>query len=106
MGYKVKFVLNILVRWGYLVGIDVMWVGDLNSLFSDNDIDVILCLCGGLGVVCILFLFDYVMICNNFKLLMGYLDIIVLYNVLFLKVGLISFYGFNVLSDWNLFYVV
>ena len=105
LGYKAKLAPNILARRGHLAGTDAMRAGDLNSLFSDKEVDAILCLRGGSGAARILPLLDYAMIRNNPKPLMGYSDITALHNALLSQAGLIRFHGPNASSDWNPFHV-
>lgn len=92
-GLKVKMGKNICVKYGFVVGIDEQCFDDLYMMFLDCFVDVVWCVRGGYGCICLLFQIDYEFICKNFKILIGYSDIIVLFNVIYYKIGLVIFYG-------------
>lgn len=47
------------VSYGYIVGIDEECFSDFYMMFCWIDIDVIWCVCGGYGCICLLLDFDY-----------------------------------------------
>lgn len=48
---------------------------------------------GGMNLNLILFYIDYDVFLKNFKIMIGYLDVIVLLLVIYIKIGIFIFYG-------------
>ncbi len=105
LGYRVKLAPHVMERRGHLAGTDQQRADDINSLFTDKQVDAIFCLRGGSGAARVLPLLDYPSIKENPKPLLGYSDITALHNALLSQTGMISFHGPNATSDWNAFHV-
>src|SRR5690606_36238774 len=75
LGFQVKMGKSLMNRYGQLAGTDEQRAGDLNDMFSDNDVKAIICIRGGSGAARILPLSDYQAISKNPKPLLGYSDI-------------------------------
>ena len=75
LGYKVKIPKEIFEKKRYFAGDDVMRANIINTLFSDPDIDAIICARGGFGAIKILDYLDWELINNNHKLFIGFSDI-------------------------------
>lgn len=93
LGYKVKYTDNVIERFGYLGGTDQQRSDDVNYMFSNSEIDGIVCTRGGYGVARILPMLDYEVIKKNPKVLIGYSDITALLYGIFSQTGLICFHG-------------
>lgn len=105
LGLKVKFTGNILAKYGYLGGKDPQRAEDVNWMFSNDEIDGIVCARGGYGCSRILPALNYDMIKNNPKILVGYSDITALLYGIFAKTGLVCFHGPVSISTFNDFSV-
>jgi len=77
----------------YLAGTDQQRAADLNALFADETIDLILCARGGYGAARILDKIDYDTIRTNPKPLVGYSDITALSLALLARANTISYSG-------------
>ncbi|MDA9902045.1 LD-carboxypeptidase [Gammaproteobacteria bacterium] len=93
LGFKVKAAPNLFARAQYLAGSDDQRAADLNSFFTDPEVDAIFCTRGGYGTPRILPLLDYDAISRNPKIFMGYSDITALLNAIHVKTGLVTFHG-------------
>lgn len=93
LGFKVKAAQNLFARAQYLAGSDDQRAADLNSFFTDPEVDAIFCTRGGYGTPRILPLLDYDAISQNPKIFMGYSDITALLNAIHVKTGLVTFHG-------------
>lgn len=59
-GYEVKFFESCSLNYkGYLVGNDDIRVRDIEDMFLDKDVDIIMCLRGGYGIIRILDKINY-----------------------------------------------
>ena len=105
LGFKTYYRDNVLYRYGYFAGTDKQRADDLMHLFSNPDVDAILCVRGGYGSNRILDLLDYELIKKNPKALIGYSDITSLINAFYIKLGLVGFHGPVAISDFNDFTV-
>jgi muramoyltetrapeptide carboxypeptidase len=74
---------------------------DINSMYSDPDVDAIITLRGGWGCNRILDLIDYKTIAKHPKIIMGYSDITSLLLALNAKTSLVTFHGPVGISTWN-----
>lgn len=93
-GYKVKFSTGCKLSYrGYLAGHDMNRCRDLESMFLDDEIDIIMCLRGGYGSMRILDMIDYNIIKNNQKPFIGFSDITALHIAFNQKCGLKTFHG-------------
>ncbi len=93
-GYNVFFGKSCYEKYmGYLSGDDNLRAKDINSMFLNKSIDIILCLRGGYGTLRILDLIDYEIIKNNKKPFIGFSDITALHIAFNQKSGLKTFHG-------------
>ena len=77
----------------YLAGTDARRADDLNRLFADPDIDLVLCARGGYGAARLLDRLDFEAIRRDPKPLVGYSDITALNLALWARAGVISYSG-------------
>jgi muramoyltetrapeptide carboxypeptidase len=75
LGYKVKIPKEIFEKKRYLAGDDILRANIINQLFSDPDIDGIVCARGGFGAMKLLNYLDWKLITKNPKLFIGFSDI-------------------------------
>jgi muramoyltetrapeptide carboxypeptidase len=87
-GYKVVRGKSLDAIYGYLAGNDLLRVDDLHTMFSDPEVDAIICARGGWGCLRILDQLDYDLIRKNPKILVGYSDITTLHLAIWKKSGL------------------
>lgn len=92
-GYKVKLTPSVWARDDYVAGDPELRAADLHSLMTDDEVDVIHCLWGGVGAIEMLPLLDYDLIASHPKALMGYSDITNLHIALLQNSGLATFHG-------------
>ena len=92
-GYEVRLTDSVWARHDYVAGPAQGRVDDMHALFEDDEVDVILCLWGGVGAIEMLSLIDYELIASNPKAMMGFSDITNLHAALLKKSGLCSFQG-------------
>jgi len=93
LGFKVKLGSHIRERRGYLAGGDEQRLIDLHTMFSDPEVNAIMTLRGGYGVMRILDRIDYKLIKANPKILIGYSDITALHLGIHALTGLVTFHG-------------
>jgi len=101
IGFKIKFSHHIYDKYGYLAGKDLDRAKELNNMFANNSVDGIICLRGGYGSINIIPYLDIENIKNNPKFFCGYSDITILLNYLSSYLGLITFHGPMVNSNFN-----
>lgn len=101
LGLRMKVGEHLLDRYGYLAGTDKARASDVNSMFSDPEVDAVFTLRGGWGCNRILDLLDYKTIAKHPKIIMGYSDITSLLLALNAKTGLVTFHGPVAVSSWN-----
>jgi len=75
LGYKVKIPEEIFEKKRYLAGDDILRADVINRLFSDPDIDGIICARGGFGAMRLLDHLNWDLIRENPKLFIGFSDI-------------------------------
>lgn len=92
-GYRVKLMPSVWARDDYVAGTPELRVADLHSLLTDDEVDVVHCLWGGVGAIEMLPLIDYDLVAAHPKALMGYSDITNLHIALLQKSGLSTFHG-------------
>ena len=96
-GFRVKIASNALGNsLGYSASAQEK-ASDINEMFSDKEVKAIICSQGGQNANSILPYLDYELIKNNPKVFLGISDITVLLNTLYLKTGLITFHGNDVM---------
>ena len=103
LGYKLKLGEHVRDRYGYLAGKDEDRASDFMNMFSDDEVDAVLCVRGGWGCNRILPLIDFEVIKSNPKPLIGFSDITSLHMSIQHKTGLVTFHGPVGKSDWNEF---
>ena len=74
-GYKLDFGKSNYLKWGPFAGTPQERADDINRMFSDPNIDAIMCARGGYGANRVLPLIDYELIQENPKIFIGYSDI-------------------------------
>lgn len=100
-GYRVKLSDNIYSQNRYLAGTDKERLDALHKMFSDKEVNAIICLRGGYGAIRLINMIDYDIVRNNPKIFCGYSDITAL-NAMFLKrAGLMTYSGPMILSDFG-----
>jgi muramoyltetrapeptide carboxypeptidase len=70
---------------------------DINEMFADESIKAIICSQGGANANGCLPFIDWEMVRNNPKIFMGISDITVLLNAIYLKTGLVTFHGNDII---------
>ena len=100
LGYQTKLAPNVHKRLGYLAGTDRERASDLMRMFTDKQVNAILCVRGGYGTARLLPLLDYQAIRANPKIFVGYSDITSLHCAFLTKAGLVSFHGPMLNSDF------
>ncbi len=75
LGYEIELGESLTSRYGYFAGNDQIRLNDLHHMFSDPNVDAIICARGGWGGLRLLDQIDYELIKNNPKLLVGYSDV-------------------------------
>lgn len=101
LGYNILEGDHIYERQGYLAGSDKDRALDLNNMFKNKDVDMILCIRGGYGANRILPLIDFDLIRKNPKIFIGFSDITSLSNAIYKKAGLVTFHGPMLNSDFD-----
>jgi muramoyltetrapeptide carboxypeptidase len=99
LGYKVQFGQSLDRVHGYLAGTDQERIDELHSLFADQNIKGIFCVCGGYGTARIAAQLDYDLIRSYPKVFWGYSDITFLHVAILQKAGLVTFHGPMLSSD-------
>ncbi|MGL5314276.1 MAG: S66 peptidase family protein [Peptostreptococcaceae bacterium] len=106
LGYSVKFGKSCYgSHKGYLSSEDAIRAKDIEDMFLDNDVDVILCIRGGYGAPRILNMINYNIVKDNAKPFIGFSDITALHTAFNQKAGLVTFHGIMAGSspDWDAF---
>ncbi len=85
---------------GYLAGTDAARADALNALLRRDDLDAVVCLRGGYGLLRILDRIDYAAARAHPKLVVGYSDVTALHLALWARAGLPSVSGPMVATDW------
>lgn len=93
MGFQVQVPDEIFEKAGYLAGDDEHRARLFNRLFSDADINAIVCARGGYGSLRILPLLNFDAIRKNPKIVIGFSDITSLLTEITTRSGLVSFHG-------------
>lgn len=100
MGFNVKLGESAGQKYGYLSGSDEVRARDINTMFSDDEVDAIVCLRGGYGAMRILDKLDYDMIAKHPKIFMGFSDITALHIALLNRCNLVTFHGPMAAANW------
>ncbi len=92
-GYKVKMRGDIFAVEGYLAGTDQRRADEFMEAFTDDEVDGVLCVRGGYGVMRMLDRLDFDAIREHPKPVLGFSDITALHAALQAEAGLVSFHG-------------
>ena len=92
-GFEVRYGASCYQEDGYLAGTDEARRQDLEAMFLDSSIDAILCLKGGYGTSRFVDQIDYSLIKKHPKLLIGFSDITVLLNNIFIRSDIATLHG-------------
>lgn len=101
MGLKSKLSPHFYDRYGYLAGRDADRAADLNAMFADPEVKMVMAMHGGWGCARLLPLLNYDLIRRNPKLLIGYSDITALLLGIYSKTGLATMHGPEGAATWN-----
>jgi muramoyltetrapeptide carboxypeptidase len=99
LGYNVQFGQSLDRVHGYLAGTDQERMDELHSMFADQTIKGIFCVCGGYGTARIADQLGYELIRANPKVFWGYSDITFLHVSILQRAGLVTFHGPMLSSD-------
>jgi muramoyltetrapeptide carboxypeptidase len=105
LGFRSYHQDSVLDQYGYFAGTDQQRADELMHMFSNQEVDAILCVRGGYGATRILDLLDYDVIQKNPKALIGYSDITALNIAIYQRTGLVTFHGPVGVSTFNDFTV-
>lgn len=86
------------LREGYLAASDKERADELNGMFRDENVDAIICACGGYGCLRLLEHLDYDLIRSHPKIFMGMSDIVSALLAIHKMTGLVTFHGPGALS--------
>jgi len=92
-GFKVIKSTNFNKRTGFIAGSDEERVDDIHEMFTNPDIDAIVCARGGYGTARILSMLDYDLIKSNPKVFIGFSDITALLYAIYERTGLVCYHG-------------
>ncbi len=92
-GYRVKLAPSCTASYGFFAGTDEMRAADVNNFFLDDEVQAILCLCGGYGSGRLLDKLDYAAIARHPKLFIGFSDVTALHIALGEKSGISTVHG-------------
>lgn len=105
LGFRAYYEDSVLSTYGYFAGTDQERSDELMHMFTNPDVDAILCVRGGYGAIRILDLLDFDLIRQNPKVIIGYSDITALLTSIYERTGLITFHGPVGVSTFNEFTV-
>ena len=92
-GYKIKIGASNNSNWGPFAGAPQERADDLHRMFTDPDIDAVMCARGGYGANRVLSLLDYDQIRKNPKIFIGYSDITAYLTSITQQTNLVTFHG-------------
>ena len=92
-GYSMVMGNSNSLEWGPFAGQPQERADDIHRMFSDLDIDAIVCARGGYGANRVLPLLDYDLIRDNPKIFMGFSDITAYLTSITQKTGLVTFHS-------------
>src|SRR4051794_32117349 len=93
LGFEIKLGRRVLEQRGYLAGDDAARADDFMRVWSDPEVDGVLCMRGGYGCARIVDRLDYEQIAARPKVFVGYSDITALHLALGRRANLVTFYG-------------
>jgi len=100
LGYQVKFAPHALNHMGFVSDTAENRASDINSMFADASIQAIIGAIGGDHACHLLPLLDYELIAAHPKIFMGYSDTTVLNVALWARLGMVTFNGPALLTDF------
>ena len=100
MGFEARVGRHALDRYGFLAGSDQHRADDFMAMVTDPDVDAVVCLRGGYGVLRILDALDYDAARASRPLVVGYSDVTALHLALLAQAGLTGLSGPMVAPDW------
>jgi len=98
LGFTVKIPNEIFMKKRYLAGEDLLRADMINRIYSDSDIDAIICARGGYGALRVLELLDWNVINQNPKPFIGYSDSTAILLSIMANSNNIAIHGPNVVS--------
>lgn len=101
-GFKIVFAKNVFDKKKYLAGDDETKVKELHRFFKDKNVDAILCVRGGYGIIRLFDKINWALIKNNPKIFAGYSDVSAMQAMIFKKTGLVTFYSPMLQSDFGI----
>lgn len=93
IGYNVKTGQHLSKGFGYLAASDEKRASEFMRFVRDPEVDCVMAVRGGYGVMRILPMLDFDEIRANPKVIIGYSDITALVNSVYLKSGMVAFHG-------------
>lgn len=93
LGFRVKMGEHLLKGYGYLAGRDEERAGELMRFVNDSEVDAIMAVRGGYGVMRILPMLDFAAIRASRKIIVGYSDITALVNAIYRLSRMVAFHG-------------
>ncbi len=102
-GFKIKFAEYALANTLGYGATAKQKAEDINTMFQDNTVKAIFCICGGFNSNSTFDYLDYDKIKYNPKIICGFSDSTSLLNVIYNKTGLVTFHGptFKALTSWQ-----
>lgn len=100
-GYVVKIAEHALENNGYVSSPAKNRADDINDMFRDKEVKMIICTIGGNHSNQVLKYLDYELIKNNPKIFIGYSDITVLHHAILSKTRLATYYGPCVMTQFG-----
>lgn len=100
-GFNFKFGKNLEKGSGYKSRSDKERLYDLHEMFSDKEVEAVICIRGGYGSARLLDKIDYDLIRNNAKIFLGYSDITAMHLAINRHAGLVTFHGPVMLSKFS-----
>lgn len=93
LGFNVKMGEHLTKDYGYLAARDELRAEEFMRFVRDPEVNCLMAVRGGYGVMRILPLLDFAVIRDNPKVIVGYSDLTALVNPIFQRSGLIAFHG-------------
>jgi len=93
LGYKIKIGASNNLQCGPFAGTPQERADDLHRMFTDPDVDAVICARGGYGANKVLPLLDYDLIRKNPKIFIGYSDITAYLTSITQQTNLVTFHG-------------
>lgn len=93
LGYDTKLAEGLFASQGYLAGDDSLRASQLQDMFTDDDVQAVMCARGGYGALRILSRLDFALIGSQSKAFIGFSDISALHQAFLLKAGSTTFHG-------------